>query len=191
MISPILISTFREWQTLPFHLKFKFASFFTRKEKEGKKRERIRKGPPTNQTPNTNTNQKVLFTRMEDHAVVYLEEELGRINEMFENGDMMAFGRSQEKLIQHFEEIRSAQMDLADRQVSAALERMKTTAETNTVPSTANGGSDITGTLSAKEEKIVEFSEELNKICKDIEETNQVIRKEAEEKFSQPQDSKN
>lgn len=128
---------------------------------------------------------------MEDHAVVYLEEELGRINEMFENGDMMAFGRSQEKLIQHFEEIRSAQMDLADRQVSAALERMKTTAETNTVPSTANGGSDITGTLSAKEEKIVEFSEELNKICKDIEETNQVIRKEAEEKFSQPQDSKN
>lgn len=128
---------------------------------------------------------------MEDRAVVYLEEELGRINEMFENGDMKAFGRSQEKLIQHFEEIRRAQMDLADRQVSAALERMKTTAETKTEPSTANGGSDITGTLSAKEEKIVEFSEELNKICKDIEETNQVIRKEAEEKFSQPQDTKN
>lgn len=125
---------------------------------------------------------------MEDHAAVFLEEELGRINEMFESGEMMAFGRSQEKLMQHFEEIRKAQMDLADRQVSTALERMKTTAETKTTPSSsASGGPDITGTLSAKEDKIVEFSEELDKICKDIEETNQVIRKEAEEKFSQSQ----
>ena len=127
---------------------------------------------------------------MEDHAAMYLEEELGRINEMFESGEMMAFGKNQEKLIQHFEEIRNAQMDLAERQVSAALERMKTTAEAKTVPSTANGGPDIIRTLSAKEEKIVEFSEELSKICRDIEETNQVIRKEAEEKFSQSQDPK-
>lgn len=119
---------------------------------------------------------------------MFLEEELSHINEMFESGEMMAFGRSQEKLMQHFEEIRNAQMDLADRQVSAALERMKTTADTKTAPS-SSGGPDITGTLSAKEEKIMEFSEELNKICKDIEETNQIIRKEAEEKFSQPQDS--
>ena len=125
---------------------------------------------------------------MEDRAAVYLEEELGRINEMFESGDMMAFGRGQEKLIQHFEEIRKAQMDLADRQVSAALERMKTTADAKTAPSSSGGGSDVTGALSAKEEKVAEFSEELSKICKDIEETNQAIRKEAAEKFSQPQE---
>lgn len=61
---------------------------------------------------------------MDDRATLKLEEELGRINERFESGEMKAFGRGQPKLLEHFDEIRRAQARLAERQVALSMERM-------------------------------------------------------------------
>jgi hypothetical protein len=121
-------------------------------------------------------------TMTSDHAVLHLDEQLGRISERFESGEMCAFGRGQEKLRQHFDELRRAQEALAERQVAASMEKMKghqhqRQEQDDKEQEEEEDGDDIHAALDMKEAKLTELAAGLSTICRAIEETNTAIRR--------------
>jgi len=56
-----------------------------------------------------------------DKGVINLEEELAKINERYEKGEMKAFGVNQDSVLKKFQEIRKMQAQLSMKQVAMGM----------------------------------------------------------------------
>eukprot|EP00727_Mastigamoeba_balamuthi_P010553 m51a1_g612 hypothetical protein (117) ;mRNA; f:93252-93717 len=110
----------------------------------------------------------------EEQAALHLEEELARIDERFEAGELKAFGRGQDKLLADFEEIRKMQAQLAARHIRKRPVSDKGRAgEAEFLDK-----DDVAKALKARDEALRELSGALSTVCNAIDETNQSVRRE-------------
>eukprot|EP01132_Coremiostelium_polycephalum_P005030 gene5030-6260_t len=107
---------------------------------------------------------------MDDSSVLLLDEELKKINNKFESGEMKAFGINQQKILKEFQEIRKLQAQLSMKQVSIGSERIRV----HDVDSIGKEDSDINlyESIKEREEDLTKLTISLNSICKNIESTN-------------------
>ncbi|KAM9999156.1 hypothetical protein ACTFIZ_002703 [Dictyostelium cf. discoideum] len=109
---------------------------------------------------------------MDDSSVLLLDEELKKINEKFQAGEMKAFGLNQQKILKDFQEIRKQQAQLSMKQVSIGSERIKVHDIENIGKEDAD--TNIYDSIKEKEEDLTKLTQTLNSICKNIETTNQL-----------------
>ncbi|KAK5584262.1 hypothetical protein RB653_005870 [Dictyostelium firmibasis] len=109
---------------------------------------------------------------MDDSSVLLLDEELKKINEKFQAGEMKAFGLNQQKILKDFQEIRKQQAQLSMKQVSIGSERIKIHDIENIGKEDAD--TNIYDSIKEKEEDLTKLTQTLNSICKNIEITNQL-----------------
>ncbi|KAN0009330.1 hypothetical protein ACTFIU_006610 [Dictyostelium citrinum] len=109
---------------------------------------------------------------MDDSSVLLLDEELKKINEKFQAGEMKAFGLNQQKILKDFQEIRKQQAQLSMKQVSIGSERIKVHDIENIGKEDAD--TNIYDSIKEKEEDLTKLTQTLNSICKNIEITNQL-----------------
>ncbi|KAN0028757.1 hypothetical protein ACTFIV_010610 [Dictyostelium citrinum] len=109
---------------------------------------------------------------MDDSSVLLLDEELKKINEKFQAGEMKAFGLNQQKILKDFQEIRKQQAQLSMKQVSIGSERIKVHDIENIGKEDADAN--IYDSIKEKEEDLTKLTQTLNSICKNIEITNQL-----------------
>ncbi|KAN0055157.1 hypothetical protein ACTA71_008250 [Dictyostelium dimigraforme] len=103
---------------------------------------------------------------MDDSSVLLLDEELKKINEKFQAGEMKAFGLNQQKILKDFQEIRKQQAQLSMKQVSIGSERIKVHDIENIGKEDAD--TNIYDSIKEKEEDLTKLTQTLNSICKNM-----------------------
>ncbi|EGC30955.1 hypothetical protein DICPUDRAFT_157255 [Dictyostelium purpureum] len=109
---------------------------------------------------------------MDDSSILFLDEELKKINDRFQSGEMRAFGLNQQKILKDFQEIRKLQAQLSMKQVSIGSERIKV----HDIENIGKEDIDINvyDSIKEREEDLTKLTQTLNSICKNIETTNKL-----------------